>query len=55
VGVDEARDREPLRHGATLSAQTALKAVPPTSSPMRSQRAKAHTWVTKGEQMRNIT
>ena len=46
--VDEAGDREPVRHVATLSAS---QPVPPTSSPMRSYRAKAHVSVTKREQM----
>ena len=54
VRVDEAGDREPVRHVATLSASPHLSwPVPPTSSPMRSYRGKTHVSVTKGEQMRS--
>jgi hypothetical protein len=51
VRVDEAGDREPVRHVATLSADSYPGA--PASSPMRSYRAKAHVSVAKGERMRS--
>jgi len=54
VRVDEAGDREPVRHVATLSASPHLSwPVPPTSSPMRSYRGKAHVSVAKREQIRS--
>ena len=51
VRVDEAGDREPVRHVATLSADSYPGA--PASSPMRSYRGKAHVSVAKGERMRS--
>ena len=59
VRVDEAGNRQPVRHGRdrislpVTSRCDTLGLVPMTSSPMRSYRARAHVSVAKDEQMSN--